>query len=233
MKFNVNMHEQIEKWYETKTKIYKISDIKYLQKYLVKTDQNISNIIRFSSDYKFDYFNLDKMDCQKIKVRPENIFKINLYRVVVQLKKYFFDINIEIFFETSGENDNMIKKNNCTFKHDIYIKLHGPNSFYDIGLEYFESIHDRIKDNDKDISSKINLDVYCVYNEKHNKHNKYNKFMKETIYSLFLGICTLGDNPYILAKINYFKNSCDTTLEKLQSDTELFDTIIEYKKANV
>ena len=224
------MYEQIEKWYKAKTKIYNIEDIKYLQKYLVKTDQNISHVERFSSDYKFDYFSLDEMNCKKIKVRPENIFKINLYRIMVQLRTYFSDINLEIFFETSGENDKMIKKDNCTFKHDVYIKLHGPNSFYDIGLEYFETKHDRIKDNDKDISSKINLDVYRIYNE---KDNKYIEFMKEIIYSLFLGICTLNDNPYMLAKINYFKNSNDIKLKKLQKDTDIFNTIIKYMKANV
>ncbi len=82
----------IEKWYTNKTKLYKLEDIKYLQKYLVKTDQNISNIIKFSLDYGFDYFNLDKMDCVGIKVRLENIFKINFYRVVKKKLKLIFQM---------------------------------------------------------------------------------------------------------------------------------------------
>ena len=221
--------ENIKNWYCSKTKLYKIKDLKYLQKYIVNTEQNISNIIQLSLDYKFDYFDLDKMDYKKIKIRPENIFKINFYRVVKKIKEYFIDtdICIEIFFESAGENDNLIKKKNCTFKHDVYIKISNNDKFYDIGLEYFELIHDRIKDNDKEISSKINLDRYYMYNE---KDLKYNKFMKETIYSLFLGICALNDNPYVLSKINYFKNHNNN--KTLKIDTELFNSIINWKKTN-
>lgn len=78
----IHNDDTIEKWYINKTKLYKLKDIKKLQKYLIKTDQNISATINFSLDYKFDYFDLDEIDCKKINVRPENIFKINLYRTV-------------------------------------------------------------------------------------------------------------------------------------------------------
>ena len=220
----------IIKWYNNKTKLHKLEDIKYLQKYLVGTDQNISGIINFSMNYKFDYFDIDKMNYKKIKVRPENIFKINFYRVIKKMINYFPNMSIQIFFEKFGDNDNLIKKQNSTFKHDVYIKISNNNNFYDIGLEYFEIIHDRIKDNDKEISSKINLDGYYVYNE---KDCNYNDFMKETIYSLFLAICALSDDSYTLSKINYFKNYCNSDENKLKKDTELFNTIIEWKKLNL
>ena len=223
MSYNV-----LSKWFTNKTKLHKLEDIKYLQRFLVGTDQNISSIIKFSLDYKFDYFDLDRIDCLKIQVRPENIFKINFYRIIKKLKTYFSNVNIEIFFEKSGNNDNLIKKSNCTFKHDVYIKISNNYKFYDIGLEYFETIHDRIKDNDKEISSKINLDGYYIYSE---KDYNYNDFMKETIYSLFLAICALSDNPFVLSKINYFKNYYEDE-KNLKKDTELFNTVIQWKKTN-
>jgi NADH/F420H2 dehydrogenase subunit C len=89
----------------------------------------------------------------------------------------------------------LIKHYNCTYKHDIYIKIFNKeNDYYDIGLEYFESVHDRIKDHEKEISSLINLDGYYVYEE---KNKNYNDFMHESIYNLLTcisGVDLLGKN---------------------------------------
>ena len=169
---------KINLWYTNKTKLYKIDELQYLLKYIVKTDENIYYTINYSIDYKFSYLDLEKINCKKINVRPENIFKINFSSVITNMKKYFKNIEIKILFESPSENDILIKKTKYTYKHDVYIKISNELSFYDIGLEYFEIKHDRIKDNDKEISSKINLDGYYIYNE---KDNSYNKFMKETI----------------------------------------------------
>lgn len=56
--------------------------------------------------------------------------------------------------------------------------------------------------------------------------------MKKTILTLFLAICALLDDPYVLSKINYFKNYDENNEKKLKKDTELFNTIIEWKKLN-
>ncbi len=220
--------EQIERWFETKKKLHLQSDLKILKEYVVVTDQNIANTIYFSSDYEFSYFDLSEIDCNKIKVRPENIFKINFEMIVKKLKKYFPDTKIIINFESPSENDLLIKKYNCTYKHDACIKLvNKDNETYDIALEYFEYVHDRIKDDDKDISSKVILDGYYVY---HEASNNYNDYMKETIYNIMISICAIEDNPYTLSKVNFFNNY--KNIKSLKTDTQMFNEIIGWKKSN-
>jgi len=235
---------QIIKWYDNKTKLYKKSDLCCLNKYLKNTDQNIVNTIQFSYDYEFDYYDLDKIDCEKVKIRPENIFKINFLAITRKLSKYFSDITIEAKCEVAGENDKEIKLATCTYKHDAYLKVSKPiknkdnicvnTKFFEIGLEYFESVHDRIKDDDKYISSKVNLDGYYIYYEKNKKKNidnsndEYSKYIKETIYSMFVCICALSNDNYTLSKMLYFKNYNKT--KSLQKDTQIFNNIISWKK---
>jgi hypothetical protein len=221
----------IETWYTKNTKLYKIESINELKVYLVNLnkDVDIASAIQFSSDYEFKYFDLVKINCKDIKIRAENIFKLNFLMIVKALNKYFknSNVNIEIQYEVPGENDKLIKKYNSTFKHDAYIKISNNNNYYDIGLEYFEPHHDRIKDNDKLISSIVNLNGYYVYEE---KKNNYNDFMHETIHNLLTCICALNHDPYTLAKINYFKNYKET--KTLKKDTEFFNNIIKWKKDN-
>lgn len=221
-------NEQIEKWFETKKKLHSQSDLQILKEYLVDTDQNIATEVYFSSDYEFSYFDLSEMNCKKINVRPENVFKINFDMIVKKLKKYFPETKIIISFEAPSENDMLIKKYNCTYKHDVCIKLVNKNNeTYDIALEYFEYIHDRIKDDDKDISSKVILDGYYVYQE---TDNNFNEYMKETIYNIMISICAVEDNPYTLSKINFFNNY--KNIRSLKTDTVIFNNIMKWKKEN-
>ena len=213
-----------------KNKLNNLTDLSNLKKYLIKIVKTIpTSTIQFSSDFEFTYFNLNEIDYEKIKVRPENIFKLNLNLIIKILQKYFPDTIFEINFEAPGENDLIIKKTNCTFKHDTYIKVISKDNddYYDIGLEYFETVHDRIKDNDKDISSKLNLGSYYIYKE---ETHDYNNFMKEVIYNIMIGACALNDDPYTLSKINYFKNY--KHIKSLKTDTQLFSNIINWKKFN-
>ncbi len=242
--------QTIKEWYDKKTKLKSVDEIKELNEYIKKTDQNILDTVQFSSDYEFTYYDLDLIDCDKIKVRPENIFKINFLAIVHKLKRYFSDVEIEIGFEVPSENDKEIKHNKCTYKHDTYIKVSKTleskikkddtcknTKYYEIGLEYFESVHDRIKDDDKYISSKVNLDGYYVYYEKkNNKKNKnnneeYKKYIKETIYSIFVCICALSNDKYTLSKVIYFKNYKDT--KNLKYDTDIFNNIINWETSNI
>jgi hypothetical protein len=149
--------------------------------------------------------------------------------IVKKLKKYFSDTKIIINFESPSENDMLIKKYNCTYKHDACIKLvNKDNETYDIALEYFEYVHDRIKDDDKDISSKVILDGYYVY---HEASNNYNDYMKETIYNIMISICAIEDNPYTLSKVNFFNNY--KNIRSLKTDTIKFNNIMKWKKNNI
>ena len=226
------MDKTVEDWFNTNKKLKNISDIKKLEKYIVNQindnilSDSLINSLKFSSDYEFTYYDLDKIDCDKIKVRPENIFKLNFLIIIKILEKYFKNIKFKISFEAAGENDKSIKKPSATFKHDIYIIIFDDDdNYYDFGLEYFETIHDRIKDDDKELSSLVNLDSYFYYEE---KSKNYNIFMQETIHSIITSICSLIDEPYILSKINYFNNYKNS--KTLKIDTELFNQIINWKK---
>lgn len=228
----------VSEWFNLKTKLYKEEDFHILLKY-VKNNTNEEQVqkIEFSSDFIFNYFILTPKNCEIIKVRPENIFKLNLFAIVYRFNKYFpYSENssnalIEIAFEGSGLIDLEMKKKKCTYKHDVYIKISNENEdFYDIGLEYFETIHDRIKDYEKEISSKVNLSSYNVFKE---DKNDYVEFIKNAVYSIFLGKCTLEDNPYTLSKIIYFKNYNQNNKKRsLQTDTDMFNNIISWEQTD-
>lgn len=231
-------NKQINDWYTSKKKLRVNSDLIKLEKYLNELEnvENVEEIINFSNDYEFRYWNIDKIECKKIKVRPENIFKLSFLKIIKQLKKYFNNINIKIKFESASNSDKLIKKENSTYKHDAYIIIEDldQNYYYDIGLEFFEKIHDRIKDNDKEISSNLLLDGYYIYEE---KKKNFNEFVRDTIQEILVSICALINDKYTLAKINFFakfskKTKTLKSLKSLKSDTELFNLIINYQKNN-
>lgn len=222
------MEAIISEWYKNKTKLKNVNDLLKLKTHIESFEDEVVNSLYFSTDYKFDYYDIDGMDMKKYLVRPENIFKLNFYIVAKQLKKYFPNTKIIVSFESPSENDKAIKKVACTYKHDAYIKIMDlDENFYDIGLEYFESVHNRMNDDDKEISSKVNLDAYYFYEE---RYGGYINFMKNTIHGILMCICALEDDPYSLSKINYFKNYKET--RTLKTDTELFNQIISWKKSN-
>ena len=217
--------QNVTNWYSKKTKLKNMEDIKKLQTYLVKSDQNIGEKINLSYDYEFTYFSLDKIDCKSIQVRPENVCKINFYRVIKKLQQYFSN-KIIIEYEVRGDNEIQIKNNMSGIEYDIYIKIYDDdNNFYDIGIEYNESHHDNQQERDryKYVNSTVNLDRFYVYEE---KYDDYNNFMKETIESIFIFICSSNNDKYTFSKIIYFKNYCNE--KSLEKDTGLFNTILNF-----
>jgi hypothetical protein len=223
-------NNNIESWYDKNTKLYKYKDFQELNNYL-KIENNEK--IEFSSDYIFYFYNLDKINYTKLKLRPENVFKLNFLIIIKKIKKYFKEeknLKINIYFEKSGIIDSQLKKIKCTYKHDVYIKIEHDDNIYsyrEIGLEFFEKKHDRIKDFDKEISSNLVLDSYLFYKE---DDKNYYEFIKKSIYEIFLNITSILNNKYILSKILYFENyKC---LSNIKSDTELFNKIINWKKDN-
>ena len=233
------IQKQIEIWYNKKTKLKKIADLKkinYCIDYYNRTNNIDKNtcIVNYSSDYEFEFYNLDKMNMEQIKIRPENIFKLNFLIIIKKFKKYFNKLNFDgiqiiIDFEKAGIIDSQLKIPQATYKHDVYIKIEYHNGDnYDereIGLEYFETIHDRIKDFEKQISSEMQLESYYVYKE---KDKKYYEFMKKIIYEIFLNICCILNDRYILSKIIYFEKYVIN--KNLKQDTLIFNKMIEWNK---
>lgn len=231
----------IVEWYNKKTKLKKINDLCELNKYIDyynsqnKLTKN-TNIISFSYDYSFEFYNVDKMNFEDMKIRPENIHKLNFLIIVKKMKKYFDKINFPglkliVDFEKAGFIDIVKKIPQATYKHDVYIKVEYLNDKdyveREIGLEYFEILHDRIKDQEKKISSEIQLETYMIYEE---KHGKYKEFMKKAIYEIFLNISCVLNDKYILTKIIYFQNYIQN--KNIKRDTLIFNKIVEWKKNN-
>ena len=52
-------------------------------------ESQIIIILKYDKNSKIYYFDLSEMNCKKINVRPENVFKINFDMIVKKLKKYF------------------------------------------------------------------------------------------------------------------------------------------------
>jgi len=157
-------------WYNKKTKLKKISEFIELNNYIdyYNTQNNLSKntiIISYSHDYNFEFYDIDKMNFEDMKIRPENIFKLNFLIIVKKMRKYFdktffSGLKLIINFEKAGLIDNYKKIPQVTYKHDVYIKIeYSNNNDYmerEIGLEYFETIHDRIKDQEKRLVQKYN-----------------------------------------------------------------------------
>lgn len=247
-KLNNNIiNKKILSWYESNKKIKDIEDVKIIIDYINNNDKVILEFniieIKFSSDITFNIINLPNINISN-KVRLENIFKMNLYLIYKKMIKYFSVKNsgiiIELFFEEASNIDKNIKKLNGTYKHDAYIKIYQDEKYYtengleyndeeyfDIGLEYFEKLHNKIIDDDKITSSNVILDKFMIYRE---NIDNYVEFMKEVIYNIILLICSCNNDIYTLSKINFFKNFDDNKL--LKQYTGIFNYIMNCRKDN-
>lgn len=215
----------VKHWNKKNTKITNSDDLKILEYYLENVNKDNIKIkeIEITDDYKFNYiiYNDDN-------IRQENIFKLNLLNIVNKLKTYFQNIDIDIFFEKYTWADKEIKLAKAVYKHDAIINITNKNldedeketETFEIALEYFEKIHNRFSDGDKNISAIQTSDEYIVL---HEKTDKLKKFYTDTIYSLIKFICASTDNKYELSKILYYKNNNTLTYV-------YFNRIINFKK---
>lgn len=221
---NENSEEQINVWFQNKTKLYNKSDLMILYNYITNKMKNALIPIHISGDYKFEY-----IAAQFKNIRPENTFKLSWLLICAKLREYFPEINIDVTFETCSSNDNSIQKGNATFKHDVMIEVTNNNRIYDCAIEYNETMSHKRKaiDNNKELYVQQLVDNYIVYKE----NTDINNFFLNTIHKVMLLICASCDDHYTLAKINFFKNN-QSNLKKLKKQTELFNKIITFNKMN-
>jgi hypothetical protein len=219
----------VKHWNKKNTKITNSDDLKILEYYLknIINDNVDTKEIEITDDYKFNYiiYNNDN-------IRQENIFKLNLLNIVNKLKIYFKNVDIDIFFEKYTWADKEIKLAKAVYKHDVIININNKDidedeqqsETFEIALEYFEKIHNRFSDGDKNISAIQTSDEYIVL---HEKTDKLKKFYTDTIYSLIKFICASIDDKYELSKILYYKNISNNT-NTITYD--YFSRIIDFKK---
>ena len=203
---------------------------------MTKNDKSLERDLHLAN-YNFKYYAVSKTFCENtLKLRGETIFKYNWMRFIMKLQRYLqkTDIEIYLFFEVSSKLESKIKKNNGTFKHDVYIVIKNKNNnkeYFDIAFEFYEKkAHLNNKDEDKETSSMVLLDEYKYYKEEAKNVVRLDRFMKESVYLIMRLVCASLQDHILLTKINYFKNMSKEQIDDLLPDFEFILNI--YKKQN-
>lgn len=224
----------VKHWDQKKSKLADDESLQILDDYLNINDKEISiHKIKIADQYEFKY-----IKCKEDDIRQENIFKLNFLNIVQKLNEYFSNVKILIQFEAATTVDTILKKPNCTYKHDVLIKIQ-PNKehvdnddTFEVVLEYFEEIHNKFNDDDKKIATNLFSDAYLVFSEKE-KNNDMKKFIKKSIYTIIELICAcLDEGKYELSKILYFNENYQSKNNDILLDVELFNKIIDVNKNN-
>jgi hypothetical protein len=217
----------IKKWDVKKSKLSDDESLQILEDYLKTCDKKYYvKKIHVAGQYEFEY-----IKCKENNIREENIFKLNFLNIVQKLNEYFSNVKILIEFEAPTTVDSILKKQHCTYKHDVLIKIQ-PNKdevdndeIFEVVLEYFEKIHNKFNDDDKKIATNLFSDAYFVFSE---KSDNIEDFMIDTIYRIIELICACTENKFELSKILYFnKNYKKNSINK---DIMDFNNIIDIKK---
>lgn len=230
--------DYINKWYTNSTKLKKLEQLDIIKKYLI-FNSIPENIIKFSSDYIFEFYNLISDQTKKIKLRAENVYKLSILQIINKFKIYFQNIlEFEIFFEKKNEreisNENKPSKHGRI--HDVQIEISNSNSKKQVLviLEYNEISHEKVLDSYKETKLSFNSDLYIIYHEKNKNINELNLIntIKKFISSIFCICCTLSNNKYILSKIIYFENFEHLDLVQLETKTSIFNFIMEISNSD-
>ena len=218
----------IKKWDVKKSKLSDDESLQILEDYLKTCDKKYYvKKIHVAGQYEFEY-----IKCKENNIREENIFKLNFLNIVQKLNEYFSNVKILIEFEAPTTVDNILKKQHCTYKHDVLIKIQ-PNKdevdndeIFEVVLEYFEKIHNKFNDDDKKVATNLFSDAYFVFSE---KSDNMEDFMIDAIYRIIELICVCTNNKYDLSKILYFhKNNRDKTI--LLKEYKYFEKMLEIIK---
>lgn len=218
----------VKDWNLKNSKLTDNESLQILEDYLQIYDKDYYvKKINIAGQYDFEY-----IKCKENNIRQENIFKLNFYNIVQKLNEYFSNVKILIEFEVATTVDSILKKPNCTYKHDVLIKIQ-PNKdevdndeIFEVVLEYFEKIHNKFNDDDKKIATNLFSDAYFVFSE---KNDNMEDFIIDAIYRIIELICVCTNNKYDLSKILYFhKNNRDKTI--LLKEYKYFEKMLEIIK---
>jgi len=223
----------VKDWNLKNSKLTDNESLQILEDYLQIYDKDYYvKKINIAGQYDFEY-----IKCKENNIRQENIFKLNFYNIVQKLNEYFSNVKILIEFEVATTVDSILKKQHCTYKHDVLIKIQ-PNKdevdndeIFEVVLEYFEKIHNKFNDDDKKIATNLFSDAYFVFSE---KDDNIKEFMINVIYGIMELICactvSTDEGAYELSKILYFNENYKSQNNDIKLDVELFNKIIDIKK---
>lgn len=226
--------DHIDEWARKKSKLKTIKDLKIIKKYLTYNSYEETEL-KLSSDYIFNYYPNDLTQIKKLKLRPENVFKLSITQILNKFTQYFENqIDFNIFFEEPNQteaNNECKNTNNCT-RPDIQIEISKSKSdnYKLIILEYNEKkSHNQVYDSYKDIKSNHHSFMFYKYEEKneHIKSLNFSNTIKNIIMDMFCIVCTILNNKIILSKIIYFDDFFHLDNNTLEIKTNIFNYIME------
>ena len=216
---------------------------------MIQSVESIFNLNEFKKDIteeiicgkrlKFNYINsdyfielLDSKGISKKNLSYLDILKYNFNEVIDQLANYFPDIKINKFENSPCISECKIKKEEFTYKFNLYLVLSKNDKIYEYCFDFFSNIND-IPEN-KYYHSKTLLDDYQFFISEDIQSNEDIKmYLNENLFKLLTAVCALKDDEYQLAEIMFVKsNQENMTSKEILKQLGYFLRIINFKKSN-
>ena len=201
--------------------------------------KSITDEIICGKKLKFNYINgnklielLDDKGIAKEDLTYMNILKYNFDKIINQLSDFFPDIKINKFYNSPCVTECKIKKEEFTYKYDIYIVMTKDNKIYEYGFDFFLNLSD-IPEN-KYLHSKTLLDDYQYFiDEDVQTNDDISRYLNNTLFKILTAICALKDDEYQLAEIMYVKSNLENKTQKqILKELGYFLRVINWKKLN-
>ena len=206
---------------------------------LNRYEKDVLEEIMYGKKIIFNYMNGDKLIklLDSKNIARENLsfldmLKYNFDKIIIQLEDIFQDIKINKFVNSSCMSECKIKKQEYTYKYDIYLVLSKDDKIYEYGFDFISELSD-IPEN-KYSHSKTLLDNYEYFAKDDVQTNEDIKYyLNETLFRLLIAICALKDDEYQLAEIMFVKTNCENkSTKQILKDLGYFLRIINWKKSN-
>jgi hypothetical protein len=200
---------------------------------------SITDEIICGKKLKFNYINGDKLiqlldnkNIPKEGLTYLSILKYNFDKIINQLVEYFPDIKINKFYNSPCMTECKIKREEFTYKYDIYIVMTKNDKIYEYGFDFFFNLSD-IPEN-KYSHSKTLLDDYQYFiNEDIETNDDIKRYLNENLFKILIAICALKDDEYQLAEIMFVKsNQENKTQKQILKELGYFLRVINWKKSN-
>lgn len=202
--------------------------------------KSITDEIICGKKLKFNYINGDKLiqllDTKNIlkedSISYLSILKYNFDKLINQLAEYFPDIKINKFNNSPCMTECKIKREEFTYKYDMYIVMTKGDKIYEYGFDFFLNLSD-IPEN-KYSHSKTLLDDYQYFiNEDIQTNDDIKRYLNENLFKILIAICALKDDEYQLAEIMFVKsNQVNKTQKQILKELGYFLRVINWKKSN-
>lgn len=199
----------------------------FMKNFDIELEEDITTFKIKYGKYEFLLLNIDeiaKLHKSGDKWMIGDIFKINFYVIVAQLRKYFINsmIRMEIDYDCASRIDEMILGEDAYVKLNALVTFEKNNRKYECGFDY---ITDDLIEESRKIKNLMHMDYYDYYFD---DSNNFKIFMEKSILKILIVICSITNDEYKLAKItfiNNFKNDAD-----FEDDYKIFNKIINGKK---